>query len=133
MRCTRSGGTRRISRIYIAESLLGIAVRLAEAIKETCEDDYERLRHHFGGLTPDDLPFRIYITPGFKSAHHSSCADTGLYCEAFNGSTGPLMRYLVVAEADEVFIDSQGRGWLCDCSDGEGLSRVLAEDASPQG
>jgi hypothetical protein len=119
--------------IYIAESLLGIAVPLAEAIKETCEDDHERLRHHFGGLTPDDLPFRVYITPGFKSAHHSSCADTGLYCEAFNGSTGPLMRCLVVAEADEVFMDSQGRGWLCDCSNGEGLSRVLAEDASPPG
>jgi len=117
--------------IYIAESLLGIAVPLAEAIKETCEDDYERLRHYFGGLTPDDLPFRIYITPGREGARHSSCGDTGLYCDAFDANDGVLMRYLVVAEADEVFMDSQGRGWLCDCSNGEGLSRVLATDAYP--
>jgi hypothetical protein len=43
------------------------------------------------------------------------------------------MRYLVVAEADEVFMDSQDRGWMCGASNGEGLSRVLAADAYPPG
>jgi hypothetical protein len=87
----------------------------------------------FGGLTPDNLPFRVYITPGYEGASHSSCDDTGLYCDAFDANDGVLMRYLVVAEADEVFMDSQDRGWMCGASNGEGLSRVLAADAYPPG
>jgi hypothetical protein len=108
-------------------------VPLAEAVKEGCEADYERLRHYFGGLTPDDLPFGIYITPGHGGASHAGCGGTDLYCDAFDADNGLLLRYLVVAEADEVFMDSQSRGWLCGSSNGEGLSRVLAADAYPPG
>ncbi len=120
-------------KIYLASSLLGAGVPLAEAIKDGCENDYERLRRYFGGLTPDDLPFSIYITPGNQGASHSGCDGTDLYCDAFDANDGVLLRYLVVAEADEVFMDTQGRGWLCDWSNGEGLSRVLAADAYPPG
>ncbi len=117
--------------IYLARSLLGVGVPLAAAVADGCEDDYGRLRHYFGGLPPDDLPFRVYITPGHEGASHSTCGDTGLYIDAFDANDGVLMRYLVVSEADEVFMDSQGRGWLCGSSNGEGLSRVLAADAYP--
>src|SRR5207248_1405262 len=96
--------------IYLAESLLGLGVPLAEAVAEGCEADYERLRHYFGGLTPGDLPFSVYIKPGSDGASHSSCGDTGLYCDAFDASDGVLTRYLVVAEAEEVFEHSLGRG-----------------------
>jgi hypothetical protein len=109
-----------------------VGVPLAAAVKDGCEADYERLRGYFGGLTPDNLPFRVFITPGREGASHSSCSDTGLYIDAFDANDGLLMRYLVVSEADEVFMDSQGRGWLCDWSNGEGLSRVLATDAYPE-
>jgi hypothetical protein len=119
--------------MYLAHSLLAVGVPLAEAVAAGCEDDYERLRGYFGGLTPDNLPFRVYITPGYEGASHSSCDDTGLYCDAFDANDGVLMRYLVVAEADEVFMDSQDRGWMCGASNGEGLSRVLAADAYPLG
>jgi hypothetical protein len=118
--------------IYLARSLLGIGVPLAEAVAEGCEADYERLRHYFGGLTPDGLPFTVYITPGTGGAYHNGCDGTGLYCES-STATPVEVRYLVVSEADEVFMAAQDRGWLCGSSNGEGLSRALAQDAYPPG
>jgi hypothetical protein len=38
---------------------------------------------------------------------------------------------LVVAEADEVFMAAQNKGWDCGANNGEGLSRVLATDRYP--
>jgi hypothetical protein len=118
--------------IYIARSLLSIAVPLAEAVADGCEADYERLRHYFGGLTPEGLPFTVYLTPGTRGAYHHGCDGTGLYVEA-STATPVEVRYLVVSEADEVFMAGQDRGWLCGSSNGEGLSRALAEDAYPPG
>jgi hypothetical protein len=47
--------------------------------------------------------------------------------------SGPVqfMRQLVIAEEDEVFEDNFGHGWNCGFSNGEGLSRVLANDMVP--
>jgi hypothetical protein len=47
--------------------------------------------------------------------------------------SGPLgfMRSLVIAEEDEVFEANFGHGWDCGASNGEGLSRVLANDMVP--
>jgi hypothetical protein len=39
---------------------------------------------------------------------------------------------LVVAEADEVFMNGFGHGWDCGASNGEALSRILAAEIYPQ-
>jgi hypothetical protein len=77
------------------------------------------------------LRFTINIVPGDNGASHSSCADTVLSCDAFNGTDANLVRMLVVSEADEVFMDSQGNGWDCGKSNGEGLSRLISAELYP--
>jgi hypothetical protein len=104
---------------------------LANAVLATCERDYEKLRGYFGELVPSGLPFTINIVPGSGGAGHASCSATTISCDAFSGTNGDLVRMLVVAEADEVFMGDQGAGWDCAASNGEGLSRVLATQAYP--
>jgi hypothetical protein len=105
---------------------------LATAVLATCEADYEALRHYFGGITPSGLPFNIDVRSGNGGASHNGCGDTTLVCDAHAGDDPDLVRYLVVSEADEVFMDNQGAGWDCGASNGEGLSRVLATHRYPQ-
>src|SRR5260370_7093326 len=45
-----------------------------------------------------------------------------------SGTNVDFIRSLLVAEADEVFMANFGHGWNCGASNGEGLSRVLAND-----
>jgi hypothetical protein len=104
---------------------------LAAAVLATCERDYTQLQGYFGGITPSGLPFTINIVPGSGGAGHASCAATSVTCDAFGGTNGDLVRMLVVAEADEVFMAAQNAGWDCAASNGEGLSRVLATQAYP--
>ncbi len=54
-----------------------------------------------------------------------------MHCAAFDGTNQDLVRMLVVAEADEVFMDAQGVGWNCGYSNGEALSRILATELYP--
>jgi hypothetical protein len=49
---------------------------------------------------------------------------------AHSGPPG-FMRSLVIAEEDEVFEANYDHGWNCGYSNGEGLSRVLANDMVP--
>src|SRR5215471_15473167 len=77
---------------------------LADAVLATCEADYNKLQEWFGNITIGSLPFHVFIQPGFNGASHSSCTSTGLNCDAFNGMNADLVRSLVVAEADEVFM-----------------------------
>jgi hypothetical protein len=104
---------------------------LAAAVLDTCEQDYAKLQGYFGGITPSGLPFRINIVPGSGGAGHGSCLDTNISCDAFSGTNADLVRMLVVAEADEVFMAAQNAGWDCAASNGEALSRVLATQAYP--
>jgi hypothetical protein len=104
---------------------------LANAVLATCERDYETLRGYFGEITPAGLPFTINIVPGSGGAGHASCLATTISCDAFTGTNGDLVRMLVVAEADEVFMANQAGGWDCAASNGEGLSRVLATQIYP--
>jgi hypothetical protein len=106
-------------------------VALAQAILQNCERDYMTLQQVFGGLTPQRMPFVVQITGGAAGASHSSCMGTDI---AVGGKSGPdvdFIRSLLVAEADEVFMASFGHGWDCGASNGEGLSRVLANDIYP--
>ena len=104
---------------------------LADAVLATAERDYGQLQAWFGGITPAALPFTVNIVPGQGGASHATCPDTTLTCDAFSGQNGDLVRMLVVAEADEVFMANQGAGWDCGASNGEGLSRVLAAEQYP--
>ena len=71
------------------------------------------------------------IVPGTNGASHATCLDTTLNCDAFDGTDSNLVRMLVVAEADEVFMANQAKGWDCGASNGEGLSRILATELYP--
>jgi hypothetical protein len=104
---------------------------LADAVLATCEADYASLRTWFGGVTPGELPFTIFIVTGTFGAYHATCASSELHLAAFDGTNADLVRMLLVAEADEVMMAAQNVGWDCGYSHGEGLSRVLSTELYP--
>ena len=104
---------------------------LGQAVLATCEADYHRLADWFGGITPGGLPFKVTIQNGSNGASHAGCSATGLLCDAFSGNDADLVRMLVVAEEDEVFMSNFGHGWDCGASNGEALSRILAAEIYP--
>jgi hypothetical protein len=104
--------------------------QIANALLQTCEQDYATLQGYFGGITPVALPFHLIVTAGGDGASHATCEATALSIGAHSGPLG-FMRSLVIAEEDEVFEANFGHGWDCGASNGEGLSRVLANDMVP--
>jgi hypothetical protein len=127
---TQRGSTANFN-VYFEDALGANGPVLADAVLATCERDYSALQNFFGGITPANLPFNTYVVTGDFGAYHATCAAPELHCAAFDGTNADLVRMLVVAEADEVFMDAQGAGWNCGYSNGEGLSRVLATEAYP--
>lgn len=101
---------------------------LAQAILGTCERDFKTLQGVFGGLTPERMPFLVQITDDSTGASHSSCMGTDISVGGQSDGNTDFIRSLLVAEADEVFMANFGHGWDCGASNGEGLSRVLAND-----
>jgi hypothetical protein len=104
--------------------------QVAHALLQTCEQDFLKLQTYFGGITPKLMPFHLIVTAGSTGASHATCLATEL---SIGAKSGPLefMRSLVIAEEDEVFEANFGHGWNCGYSNGEGLSRVLANDMVP--
>ncbi len=77
---------------------------------------------------------------GSGGAYHYGCDFTSggtLYLDATFASTSVdplnLEIALFVAELSESFMGPQGKGWGCGFSNGEGLSRFLAEEETPWG
>jgi len=101
---------------------------LATAILQNCEPDYSTLQQVFGGITPQRLPFVVQITSDNTGTSHSSCMGTDVSVGGKSAANVDFIRSLLVAEADEVFMANFGHGWDCGASNGEGLSRVLAND-----
>ena len=122
--------------VSVDAALGATGAAIADAILTTCEQDFATLQTYFGGIIPASLPFHVIVTSGSQGASHATCAATALSIGAHSGPL-PFMRSLVIAEEDEVFEASFGHGWDCGFSNGEGLSRVLANDmvpgAEPQG
>jgi hypothetical protein len=126
--------------VYYDDTTLGATgAAIADGVIATCENDYSVISAYFGGLTPNNIPFNIVIAAldpsgqGGAGAYHYGCGGIDVYCDA---KTVPALdidytRFLVVAEIVEVFSDTQGIGWDCGASNGEGLSRVLATDLYP--
>jgi hypothetical protein len=121
---TQRGSTQHFN-VYYEDSLGTNGPTLADAVLASCENDYTSLQDYFGGITPGGLPFSIYVVSGNFGAYHASCAATECHCAVFAGTDANLVRMLVVAEEDEVFMANQNVGWDCGASNGEGLSRVL--------
>jgi hypothetical protein len=127
---TRAGRTTHFD-VYYDRSLGGNGTTLASDVLATAESDYDALKGWFAIGDPARLPFVVNIIPGSSGASHATCSSTTLNCDAFSGTDGDLVRMLVVAEADEVFMADQAKGWDCGASNGEGLSRVLAAERYP--
>ncbi len=124
---THVGNTDHFDVSYVT-SLRKTGAALAHAILQNCERDYATLQQVFGGITPHRLPFIVQITSDATGASHSSCMGTDISIGGKSSPAVDFIRSLLVAEADEVFMANFGRGWDCGASNGEGLSRVLAND-----
>jgi hypothetical protein len=74
---------------------------------------------------------------GSGGAYHFGCDFGVMYCDATfaNTTVDPLQLEiaLYVAELCEMFMGPQNLGWGCGFSNGEGLSRFLAEQETPAG
>jgi hypothetical protein len=123
--------------VYYANVLGQGGITVAQAVLKNCERDYQSIAEFFA--QQHSLQFNILIAPlstqmnGTGGAYHHSCLATDLYCDVQltpNINTD-VTSALVVAEAVEVFQAVQNRGWNCGASNGEGLSRVLAEALYP--
>jgi hypothetical protein len=114
--------------VYYLTRLGNKGAQLAQIILKSCERDYAALRRIFGRLTPGRLPFIIHITSGASGASHATCRSTSIAVGAKSDPNPDFVRWLWIAEADEVFMANFGRGWDCGASPGEGLSRVLASE-----
>lgn len=102
---------------------------------------YQQMQMIFGikgGVTTVVLAPLSGSNDGSGGAYHYGCDFvTGgvLYLDATfaNTTQNPLdlAIALYIAELSEAFMGSQGKGWGCGSSNGEGLSRYLAENSSP--
>jgi hypothetical protein len=124
---TQAGTTANFDVSYLTK-LGQLGADLAKAILQNCERDYATLQKVFGGITPQRLPFVVQITADNSGASHSSCMGTDIAVGGKSDGNVDFIRSLLVAEADEVFMANFGHGWDCGASNGEGLSRVLAND-----
>jgi hypothetical protein len=97
---------------------------IAESIARHCETDFNIISGYFADTKIDH--FNVYILGNRKAgSFHYGCGGTDLYVDPGAPQLG------LVAEMVEVFEDAYGYGWDCGASNGEGLSRVLAEALHP--
>src|SRR5262249_27778242 len=103
---------------------------IADIVLSRCDLDYQLLSDIFGSVIPP-LPFTVIVVSdsltGGGACHHSPL-DNAIYCAA-NASADPgFTPALVVIAAVKVFCGAQGLGWDRLKTNGEGLSRVLAQE-----
>lgn len=122
VRYTTAGTTQHFAFFY--DPAVPTGAQLCADLLSTCEADLSFLASTFA--VPAPSLFSVYVDPGSDGAWHTTCADTAIHVDAFDGTNGDLVRMLLVAEADEVMMATQGKGWNCGDSAGEGLSRVLS-------
>jgi hypothetical protein len=100
----------------------------ATAMLNSAETDYATVRQWFGGLTPPNLPFNVYVDANAGGAYHITCAGTDVHV-LNDPSAAPGF---LAAEIVEVFEAAINNGWDCGFTNGEALSRVLAFDRHPE-
>jgi hypothetical protein len=123
--------------VYFASVLGQSGDRIAQSVLKNCERDYQAIAGFFA--QQQSVQFKVLVAPlssqldGTGGAYHHSCLATDLYCDVQISPSinADVTSALVVAEAVEVFAAMQGGLWNCGASNGEGLSRVLAEEIYP--
>jgi hypothetical protein len=121
--------------VYYDPSLGAAGLQLGQAILAAMPGLYQSCRSWFGiqGARSNVILAAIGgATDGSQGAYHYGCSFSSggdLYEDAALGNPA-LTTGLVMAELSECFMGDQGRGWDCGGSNGEALSRVMAEQAS---
>jgi hypothetical protein len=122
--------------VYAATCLPAQGVQVGQAVLHRCEQDYQQLAAWFGFRVPH---FNV-IAAGLSSEHdgtggayHHACLASDLYCDVqLQPTVNPdLTNALAITQEVEVFGAVQKKGWDCGASNGEGLSRVLANVLYP--
>jgi hypothetical protein len=125
------GSTQNFTILY-DPSLGEMGSQLGAAVQATVERDLVIMQSWFQSVSVAAyLPFNIYLVPGSDGAGHSLPDFGNIYVNAYDGTDPDLQRMLVVAEVVEVFQHAQGTGWNPGKSNGEALSRILAEELYP--
>ena len=120
--------------VYAATSLGAAGIGVAQAVAARVDGDLAGLASLFGVASPKG--WNVIISPlsgdqsGDGGAYHYGCQGTDIYVDSCTADP-EVSAALFVAEAVEVMSALQGKGWDCGNTNGEGLSRVLAELAYP--
>jgi hypothetical protein len=118
--------------VYFDPSLGAPGSELSRQILDRAAQTYADSQAFFNVA---EQPIRVIIaavngaTDGSGGAYHYGCnfgQGADLYCDAALGKP-ELTNGLVVAELTESFMGAQNKGWNCGWSNGEALSRLLAE------
>jgi len=129
--------------VYYDPALGAQGLSLARQFLTVVNRPYQDMETFFG-ITGSAVS--VIIAPlsgannGSGGAYHHGCdfaSGGSLYLDATFSSTTvnplDLEVALYVAELSECFMGAQGKGWGCGYSNGEGLSRFLAEEETPWG
>ena len=129
--------------LFYDPSLGAQGLALAQQFLSVAYRPYEDMVSFFG-INGGNV--QVVIAPlsgnnnGSGGAYHYGCDFSSggtLYLDATFASTAinalDLEVALYVAELSECFMGAQGKGWGCGYSNGEGLSRFLAEEETPWG
>jgi|SRR6185312_13246947 len=106
---------------------------VAGYLLQACEYDYSRAASIFQ-VTPADLPFEIALVRSSGGAwHEQPCTNTAIGVGAIttNPPDALFLRYLMLSEEVEVLSATLNNGWKCNFSNGEALSRVIADALAP--
>ncbi len=137
---TQVGVTGKITVSY-DPSLGAPGLALAQQLLNVVSAPYQQMQSVFattGGACTVIVSPLSAKNDGSSGAYHYGCDfNSGgvLYVDATFANTTPnpldLEVALYIAELSEAFMGTQNKGWGCGFSNGEGLSRYLAENASP--
>jgi hypothetical protein len=106
----------------------------ANALMADCDADFDWMQTQFGGIalgSPFTEPEHLQILAGAWAGASWGPDNTPIGLTPGNGSTLDLVRYLVVSEVTERFMQTKANGWGYSFGDGnegskgEGLSRLL--------
>ena len=114
---------------------------LATQLLNVVSAPYQQMQENFGVA---GSAITVIVSPlsgkndGSGGAYHGGCdfkVGNVLYLDAtFAVTSGNALDFevaLYIAELSECFMGAQGKGWGCGSSNGEGLSRYLAQNCSP--
>jgi hypothetical protein len=106
---------------------------IANYFAQCCEFDFASISAVFGTM-PKALPFHVNVVYSAAGAWHPSpCSNSNIFVGALSVTpTDPLfLRSLMLSEEIEIFSADPGTAWACDKSNGEALSRALADALVP--